>query len=178
MLSVVVCAPELSPGFSGAALARPEAVARTLAALVPLTVESLVRDVSLATLEKSGLRDLADYAGCHVFENASPGRSLAMAIASARSELVWVLLAGRAPDAGFAQEVADHFDCAEPQAPRSARLLALPDSLLTRLLPSFSEVASLIVRKRDVGVADIGFRALVNSLQAPVTFKTRLRRVA
>ena len=171
MLSVIVLT-----GY-GSNAASPEAVVRTLAALVPSVVEGLVRDVTLAApVGAPQIRDIADHAGCTLAESGS-GAALSAGFAAARGDLILVLLAGRAPGAGFSGEVADRFEVAASRAPRSAILRAEPDKFHRRLLPALAPVEGLIVRRPDLLPKAETFTAALRGLVTPVSLTTRLRRV-
>ncbi|MDB5644321.1 MAG: uncharacterized protein JWN07_3638, partial [Hyphomicrobiales bacterium] len=85
----------------------PDALVRTLAALVPAAIEGLVRDVTLAGLAGSELADIADHAGCEFVESVDAGMIIAHALKIARGPNVFLLRAGRAPEAGFIDEIGD-----------------------------------------------------------------------
>ncbi len=158
--------------------ASPEAMARTLASLVPAAVEGLIRDVTLAALTGADqARTIADHAGCSLAEAAAPEGVLAAGLAGVRNELVFILRAGYAPQAGFIEEIVDLFSLAESRSPRSAIMRAIPDSLTTRLFPVMNPVHGLIARRRDLPPKPASFEALRRSLAAPATMRCRLRPV-
>ena len=170
MLSAIVLAGA-EPGT-----ASPEAIVRTFASLVPAVVAGVVRDVTLvAPAGDARMTEIADHAGCALVE-AAPGDFIANALAAARGDLVLLVLAGRAPDQGFAGEVFDLFDRSGDRAPRSALLRVEPDTFPRRLLPALCPAEALIARRGDLG-GGVCFGALRRKLIAPVTLRCRLRRV-
>ena len=174
MLSAVIFAGA-GPGRS---FASPEAIVRTLASLVPAAIAGTVRDVTLAAMSGApGARQIADHAGCELVEAATPGDVLRAAIAAARGDLLFVLLAGRAPEPGFDEEETALFDRASDRTPRAAELRAEPGAFLHRLIPAISPVEGLIARRRDMAAGAADFAGLRRALSAPVAMKCRLRRV-
>jgi hypothetical protein len=173
MLSaVVLCADARVPVSVSA-----EAMVRTLSSLVPAAIEGLVRDVTLATVagDPQAAR-VADHAGCGLVEAASPGLVIAGALAATRGDLVFVLRAGRAPEHGFLEELVDLFDGSAHRLP-SAVLRAAPASFAARLAPALSPVEGLIGRKSLLPRDASSLEGLRRALSAPVTLRSRLRRV-
>ena len=116
----------------------PEAIVRTLSSLVPCVVEGLVRDLTLATSSDIPLlREIADHAGCDIAVANTPAGLLAAGLASARGDWILAIRAGYAPRSDFSEEIADVLDSGQ-RRPHLARLRAEPDSLITRLAPSFA----------------------------------------
>src|SRR5271154_3319461 len=105
MLSVIILC-EAAQASAGASVA-PEAVVRTLSALVGASVRGLVRDVVLAGPQDASLALLADHAGCGSVEAASEADYLRRALALVRSEHLLVLRPGHLPETGFIDEIED-----------------------------------------------------------------------
>ena len=162
MLSAIVLA-QINPA---AAQPAPAAlVVRTLAALVPLVVQGLVRDVVLVGPSMPALSDIADQGGCAL----SP--TLIGAMAAARAPWLLVLAAGFAPEAGFADEAGDFIAAGRG----AAALRAQPDGFFTRLFPDSAALAGLILPKSGQLAPDLAGLA---RLAAPrKTLLTRARRV-
>jgi len=172
MLSAIVLAADRSlpqPASS-------EAVVRTLAALVTAAIEGLVRDVTLATGGESlDLRKIADHAGCEIAEAADPAGAIAVGLASARGDLLLILRAGYAPEAGFIEEIADLFQRAT--RPDALRFRTVPDSFLMRLAPGLAPVQGLVASRAVLHAASPDFATLVRRAGAAPTARARLRRV-
>ena len=172
MLSAIVLAADRSFPQS----ASSEAVVRTLSALVTAAIEGLVRDVTLACGGESlEFRKIADHAGCEIAEAADPAGAIAAGLACARGDLLLVLRAGYAPQAGFIEEIADLFQ----RAPRPdlLRFRTVPDSFLTRLTPGFAPVRGLVAKRSALDAASPDFATLVRRAGAAPTARARLRRV-
>jgi len=74
--------------------------AQTLASLVPLAVEGLVRDVALVCVQpREGLRRLSEESGADLFEMAQP------AILAMKADNGLILQAGPGLDHGLAEEI-------------------------------------------------------------------------
>jgi hypothetical protein len=150
MISAVV----LSPSFrAGQNVARsPEAVGRSLGALVRVVVEGVLRDVTIVGPATDNLATLADEAGCALIEASSAKEGFSRVLAQVRTEIVFVLEGGYAPPSGFAEEAGDLL----PDLERSggAILRLSPDTLLTRLAPGLA---------RPVGA--LAFRAPLRNIQ-------------
>jgi hypothetical protein len=172
MLSAVVLATDRSTPQS----ASPEAVVRTLSALVTAAIEGLVRDVTLATGGESlELRKIADHAGCEIAEAADPAGAIAAGLASARGDLLLVLRAGYAPQAGFIEEIADMFQRAT--RPDALRFRAVPDSFFTRLAPGFSPIRGIVAKRSVLDATSPDLATLVRRAGAAPTARARLRPV-
>ena len=156
--------------------ATPEAVVRTLSALVGAAIEGLVRDVTLAAPGvDADLRKIADHAGCELAEAATPAGAIAAGIAAARGDLLLVLRAGHAPEAGFAEEIVDVFQ--RSSRPRTLRFREEPQSFLTRLFPALSPVRGLVAARSALDAGSPDFVTLVRRAASGPTAKIRLRRV-
>ncbi len=171
MLSAIVIAPS-SPDPAAGRL--QEATVRSLAALVGAAIADIVRDACIVGAPGAGLSAIADHAGCGLVEDAEPGRGLAAALKSARSDRIFVLTAGYAPMSGFIDEMSDWSLAAAPPA---VALRAEPGSLAQRLFPALAPCAGVIAQKRDMlAVAAGSPNALARKLGAR-TLATRARRV-
>lgn len=152
---------------------------RTLGALVPLAVEGLVRDVAIAGRTSEALADIADHAGCGLFEADMPGEALGQAARAARFAHVFLIRAGIAPEAGFADELAD-LEMAlhsEGTAQCTYYLRAAPDSLLTRVFPGFSAIAGLILPRSRLESATLAsFDAVCRLPGAKQNLASRARK--
>ncbi len=154
----------------------PEAVVRTLSALVPAAIEGLVRDVVLAA--PGGNKDLAriaDHAGCEVAEADEPGSVIAAGLKAARGDALLILRAGHAPERGFFEEMADLNDRLGLLG--SIRVRALPETFLTRLLPGLAPSVGLVALRRSLPVGAPHLEALISLARPRQTMRLRLRRV-
>lgn len=175
MLSAVIVASDGRVRVS----ASPEAMVRTLASLVPAAIEGLIRDVTLAATNGTAqAAEIADHAGCALALSAGPDSVLAAGLAAARGDLVLILRAGRAPEAGFIEEITDMFGVARTRAPAAAILRASPATLLQRLFPGLGAVEGLIVRKAAIAPGVSSLEQLRGALASPREFRCRLRLVA
>ena len=164
MLSAIVLAAD-----SRHKPASPEAMVRTLAALVPAAIEGLVRDVTLAGPAGS---DLAAIAECK-----DPGQIVAQALKLSRGPVVFLLRAGRAPEAGFIDEIGD-FLARSDAGQRGALMRDRPETFWTRTMPVLSPVVGVIAarqRMMEAGKGDLA--SLVRALRPQVTLRARGRRV-
>ena len=172
MLSAIVLAADRSSPQS----ASSEAVVRTLSALVTVAIEGLVRDVTLACgAESLELRKIADHAGCEIAEAVDPAGAIAAGLASARGDVLLVLRAGYAPQAGFIEEISDMFQRAT--RPNALRFRTVPDSFLTRLAPGLAPVQGLVAKRAVLDPESPDFATLVRRAGAAPTARARLRRV-
>lgn len=171
MISAVIIAQDrgLTPDPSA------EALVRTLAALVPAAIEGLIRDVTLAGLKSHGqLFNIADHAGCELAQADDLQGVIAAGLKSARSDLVLLLCAGFAPNAGYVDEIGDRFQSAQMS---SALLLRRePETFLTRLLPQFSPVRG-VVAKRSAFAKATSFDHALRCIGGGITARVQLRRV-
>ena len=172
MLSAIVITGDRSTQQS----ASPEAVVRTLSALVSAAIEGLVRDVTLASPGvDQELRKIADHAGCELAEATSPAGAIAAGIAAARGDLLLVLSAGHAPEAGFAEEIVDVFQ--RSSRPRSLRFREVPQGFITRVFPALAPVRGLVAARTALDPASPDLATLVRRAASGPTAKIRLRRV-
>ena len=148
---------------------------RSLAALVPATVEGILRDVSLASATGvPGLERIADHAGCALIEAADIRAALLQALAATRETNVLLLRAGCAPEAGFGEELSELIG----DGHRLARLRERPDGFLTRLFPALAPAAAVLApRERLAQIAAADFAAISRALGRAPTLRCRARRV-
>ncbi len=174
MLSAIVLSPSLR---AGAKVARaPEAVARSLGALVRSAVEGLLRDVAIVGPASDDLAKLADHAGCAFIEASSAQDGLFRAFAQMRAEIAFVLEGGYAPPSGFIEEASDLFREAEHF--RGALLRLAPDSLLTRLAPGLARpVGALVVRGGLKGASPRDLDDIIRQAKIRRALKVRAQRL-
>jgi hypothetical protein len=150
----------------------PEAVVRTLAALVPAAIEGVVRDVMMcAPASTPDLARICDHAGCDLFM-AEPGDSLRDALARLKEQRVFVLRAGRVPEQGYLGEIADFVAYGGKGA---ALMRDAPHNFVTRFLPALSPVSAFIASREslnDARVEDVN--ALARSLKSPQALQSRM----
>lgn len=173
MLSAVVIIPTQPVRGSGRGL--PEAMVRTLAALVPAAIEGVLRDLAIAA--PSGhpeLERIADHAGCELIEAGDQKAALMLALKATREDNIFVIPAGRAPEAGFADEIAEMIG----DNRRTARMRERPDSFFTRLLPGLSPPAALLApRETLLAIASGDIPSMSRRLGSAPTLRLRARRV-
>lgn len=171
MISALVLADD--PSFAQPASA--DAVVRTLAALIPATIEGLIRDVSVAGLEaRTDLHKIADHAGCDLILSPDHAGLLPAALKAARCDLVFILNAGFAPNAGYIEEIGDRFQSA--RAPSALLMRQEGTSFFTRLLPQYSPVQG-VVTKRGALSAPRDFAQVRRMTRGGLTARVQLRRV-
>lgn len=171
MLSTFVIVPGALPGAPPAS----GALVRTLAALVPATVEGLVRDVTvIAPRRDDALRRVTEHAGCGLVEEEDFDAALKQAIARARSPFLFLLRAGAHLNRDFLDEAAQQFgpDVADP-ASRSLLIREAPDRLMTRVLPDLAPVAGLIASAGTLAGPAKTFDSLVRRIRASQTLTAR-----
>ncbi len=177
MLSVIILCEAVQA--ADAAVAAPEAIVRSLAALVAASVHGLVRDVVLAGPREASLGLIADYAGCSSVEAASEAESLRRALALVRSEDLLVLRPGYIPETGFIDEIEDLLAGGTGHGGR--RIYAEPATYWQRLIPALVPVVGLIATVESCrAVGDSGalsLETLVRATRARKALKTRARRV-
>lgn len=165
MISTIVLEPRSFPrGEAGRAL-----VVRSLAWLVGAAVAGIVGEVVIAARADLDLADIADAVGSRLAEADGEGGRLAIAATALRSDRVLVMVAGYAPDAAFAQEIAR-------LAAPTARLLAEPATLTQRLFPARAPVVGVLVPAAMLRGAE-GFAALARASRGAPTFPARARRL-
>lgn len=155
----------------GAEASPPEAIVRTLTALVPAAVEGLVRDLVLcAPRETKDLLRICDHAGCD-FIAAPAGSPSRETLARLKEGRVFMIRAGRAPQHGYLGEVSDLVAFGAG----AAVLRDAPHNLLTRIAPSLSPVSALIAARADLADAPLADVArIADRLKAPRTLKARM----
>jgi hypothetical protein len=178
MLSVIVLCH--SARISERAGVSPEAVVRTLSALVTASVQGLVRDVVLAGPERKDLALIADHAGCISVAASSETECLRQAFECARAETLLILLPGYVPEQGFIEEVEKILLEAEPPVGRFIR--AAPMTYFQRLAPMLTPIAGLLAPLRacralrdDPGLS---FESLLRVGRRGGALRSRARRVA
>jgi hypothetical protein len=173
MLSALILMP---PDVGGTPSALG-ALVRTLAALVPATVEGLVRDVTVVTdRADDGIRRVADHAGCGIVATARFEDGFTRALSGVRSTQLFVLRAGAAFDRGFVDEMAMLLGPESgAQRPLALLLREMPDGLLSRLLPNRAPVVGLIAPRAELAAPARDFAALVRRLARPHTLASRAR---
>ena len=172
MLSVVVLAADARVRVS----ATPDAIVRTLGSLVPAVVDGLIRDVALAAVAGSQqAREIADHSGCAFAEAPDHEGVLRAGLAAVRGDLVFVITAGRAPEAGLIDEIARLFDTGV--APRAAIARAAPERFFERVFPALCGVEAAIVRKSLIGEPAASLSELRRQLGSPAVLRRRLYRV-
>jgi hypothetical protein len=176
MLSTIVFCEDKPAGRPGRDLA--EVLARTLASLVTAKVEGLIGDVRIAGPAKKGLGVVANHAGCALVEAENEAAWLRLAVQAARGPDVFLLLCGRAPEAGFIEEAGDFLAKNTKDKSRAAWLRVAPESFFERVFPSLAAVAGLIAsRDRMLGAPRGGFAELARCIGPAATFRTRARRI-
>ena len=124
---------------------------------------------------RTDLRKIADHAGCEIAGAADPSGAIAAGLASARGDLLLVLSAGYAPQAGFIEEISDMFQRAT--RPDALRFRIVPTGFLTRLAPGFAPVRGLVAKRSVLDPKSPDFATLVSRAGAAPTARARLRRV-
>ncbi len=173
MLSAIVLMPSQIVRVSARPVA--EALARTLSALVPAAVEGVLRDVTIASITGlDGVARIADHAGCDLVEALQPHEALRKALSSAREANVFVILAGRAPESGFVEELAEFLG----DGHNRARMRERSDSLLTRLAPGLAPAAAILASRTELlSIADGEMARMSRRLGSAPSLRCRARRV-
>ena len=172
MLSAIIIAADARVPV----LAAPDAVVRTLAALVPAAIEGLVRDVVLAApAGDADLRKIADHAGCELAEADQPHGIIAAGLKRARGESLLILRAGHAPDRAFLEELSDL--SAELGRRRALYIRAAPDGFITRLVPALGRRVGLLAQRSAVSGTAADLEALIRLARPSSAMRTTLRRV-
>ncbi len=171
MLSALVLAADARTPQSA-----PDAVVRTLAALVPAAIEGLLRDVTLAGLAGSELAKIADHAGCEFLESAQGASVLSEGLKLTRGPHLLVLRAGRVPEPGFIEEIGDFL--ARSDAARGALMREAPETFLARTFPGLAPAVGLVAaRQRMIDAQAQDLAGLVRALRPALTLRARGRRV-
>jgi hypothetical protein len=154
----------------------PEAVVRTLSALVPAAIEGLIRDVVLAGPSgHAELRSIADHAGCELAEAPQLGAVIAEGMRRTRGDALLILRAGRAPERALFEELTDLAD--ELHRLRVLRIRAMPESFAARLLPGLAPAVGLVALKSALPGQSPHLEALIRAARPQGTLRARLRRV-
>lgn len=171
MLSTLV----LAPPFTDSSTAIAATLVRTLAALVPATVDGLVRDVTLvAAHPDADIRQIADYAGCAIVEADSFEAAVRQAVDRARSPWIFVLCANAIVDRGFSEEIAALFGPqADPGEPAVLLLRQAPQGFGARLMPDRAPVAGVIAQRQKLPGGAKDFATLVRRLGKARTLTSR-----
>ena len=155
----------------------PDALVRTLAALVPAAIEGLVRDLTIAGVAGQDLPAIADHAGCEFSESVAAADVLANGLKLVRGPNVFVLRAGHAPEAGFIEEMGDVLN-RSGAGERGALMRQKPESFLPTLVPALSPVVGLMAsRERMLRAQALRFPGLVAQVKPQITLRARGRRV-
>lgn len=142
---------------------RHDAIARSLASMVDACVQGLVADAVLTGAPGKGLERIADEAGCALVEAADPRAGLTQALAVARHEEVFLLLAGHAVQRGFVDEVNDAV--AYGDRGRALILRSAPETFVTRLAPRLAAPVGLVARKAAIcEAASADFRRIARAV--------------
>ena len=125
------------------ALGPGEAV-RALAALVPATVDGIVRDLCLAGPEHTGLAQVADHAGCWFAQAETVRDAIEAGARLLKSPQVLVAHAGTIFDRAVMDEIEQVLPLlGEPRA-SACVVKAAERGLVARLVPALTPVAGLI----------------------------------
>jgi hypothetical protein len=155
--------------------ASPDAVVRTLSALVPAAIEGLIRDVVLAgPAGNRDLRNIADHAGCELAEAERPQDVLAEGLRRSRGDVLLVLRAGRAPERALFEELTDLAD--DLHRLRVMGIRAVPESLAARILPAFAPTVGLVALKRALPAQAPHLEALIRAARPAGLLRAYLRR--
>lgn len=174
MISAIVLSPSLGAGQNVARA--PEAVARSLSALVRAAVEGILRDVAIVGPAAEDLATLADHAGCAFIETSSAQDGLARAFAQMRAEIAFVLEGGYAPPSGFIDETGDLLR--EAETFRGALLRLAPDSVMTRLAPGLARpVGALVVRTTLNGASPSDLGDIIRRAKIRRALRVRAQRL-
>lgn len=168
MLSTLVLLPPTTDGAPALG-----ALVRTLAALVPFSIEGLVRDVTVvAAGDDDGLRRVADHAGC-AYEAGPPfAGAFKTAVDGARSETVFVLRAGATLDRGMVDEIAALLG--PGSGPIDAVfLLRQTAEGWARLFPATAPVVGIMAPRRRLGAPVRDFDHLVRQFRRGKTLASR-----
>ena len=160
MISTLVVTPPCAVDAPRRAIA----LLRTLAALVPATVEGVVRDVTLLQVGEGSLAEIADEAGCYMIEEGDFPAALARGVADARSSWIFVVKAGTVPSRLFGEETVRGLEGLLTTG-GALVLREQPRGLLSRCFPSLAPIAGVILPRarltdaRCASFADIVRRA-------------------
>lgn len=152
------------------------ALVRTLGALVPGTIEGLVRDVTIvAAGPDPEVGRVADHAGCALVDGPGFERAMAAALAGLRAPITLLLRAGAHVDRDFRDEVARALS--EAAGGVSLLLREVPTGLAGRVLPGLAPIAGLVAPARMLRPAR-SFNDLVKQAGKARTLTARAVMVA
>lgn len=150
MLSAII----LVPGEPSSKMHPFGPLLRTLAALVPATIEGAVRDVTLLKVgESADVANIANEAGCGIVQAAEFGVAFGRSLAGARTPWICLLQAGTIPGPSFGEDVAAALDDAG-DPPRA--LLLRSGGAFARYVPALSKVAGLVAPKSRLAATSCG----------------------
>ena len=167
-------------GPAGESVAPGEAV-RTLAALVPATVEGLVRDVAvLLCRDDPMLADVADHAGCTLVRAETFAAALRLGASQARCRFLLVTQAGVSVERGFIEELVRLMPgLGTTERPPGYLLKTAPSRFRERLFPGLApDVAVLVPRANLLTTTAAGFRGLVRDNRPMRRFNATASRPA
>jgi hypothetical protein len=160
----------------------PEAVVRTLAAIVPAAVENVVCDVALIgpaaeAAMRVDLSAIADHAGCSLFLADSEGEGLRAGLTATRREIALILRAGYAPRQGFVAELAD-FAGRGSLGPERAAALRVERKGIRETLALRAPLAGLLAQRAALLSRNFkDFDDLVRRIKPSVRFRCGAFRV-
>ena len=160
---------------SGRQAATPGDAVRTLASLVPATVEGVVRDLCLVgPAAKAGLADVADHAGC-VYRTAERiPDSIRLGTRELRCPCVLVTFAGAVFDRPFVEELSSLLPTLD-DAEGTYILRAVRHDLIGRVFPSIGLVAGVLAQRTWLEATQAAtMDALARSAKPRRDFKTRV----
>lgn len=147
---------------------------RTLASLVPATVEGVVRDLCLAAPGPDrALADVADHAGCAFAAAAGIAEGIRLGTRDLRCPHVLVIVAGAVVDRPFLEELTAMLP-GLGDAPRTLVLKAMRHDLVGRLFPSAADAAAVLTSRSSLhSVQASTVDELARRLRPHRLFKTR-----
>ncbi len=174
MISAIVLSPSLRAGQTVDRAS--EAVARSLGALVRAAVDGVLRDVAIIGPAGDHLASLADHAGCAFVEAASAQTGLALAVGQMRTEIVFLLEGGYAPQSGFTEEAGDLL--LQRSDFHGVLLRLAPDALMTRLAPGLARpVGALVPRKALADATPRDLSDLIRRLKIRRALNVRAQKI-
>jgi hypothetical protein len=146
-----------------------------LAALVPATVEGLVRDVIvLAASDDPGIRRVAEHAGCGLVERDRFEEAMSEGLRRAKSSMIFVVRAGAAFERGFLDEIASLLGPQQGAASPEALLFRqMPGGILARILPDLAPVAGMIATRHALMPPSKDFASLTRRVGRSRTVASR-----
>lgn len=173
MLSAVVIIPSSPVRASARTLS--DSLVRTLAALVPAAVDGLLRDLTIvAPGDANDIETIADHAGCNFICSADLRAALLQALGAVREDNVLLMRSGRAPEAGYIEEIAELIGDGQ----RIARMRERPARFAARLFPFLAPAAALLApREQLTRIADADFARMSFRLGRAPVMRARARHV-